>query len=116
MLYHLKCQSPYFEQIQAGSKTIEGRLAKEKFLQIAVGDTLCFNDTLMVCVKAIRRYNTFEEMIRQEGCDKVVPGYTSSEYVNSAPFEAYRQFYSAEDEKMYGVIALEIQRLPFLAR
>ncbi len=102
-MLHLHCESPYFELIKSGRKRVEGRLAKEKYLSLKPGSRICFNSSLEVSVKAVRRYTSFKEMIEKETVDAVLP-----EYSGNRPEQVYRSFYSETDEKKYGVVAIEV--------
>ncbi len=107
MRIDLHCQSPYFEMIKNGRKIIEGRLAKDKYVQLQAGDVICFNNELETRVVAVRKYPTFRDLILHEGVNKVLPGHEA----DSAPHMVYRAFYSEEDERTHGVVAIEITLL-----
>ena len=104
---NLHCQSPYFEMIKTGKKVIEGRLAKDKYVQLQAGDLVCFNNELNARVVAVRKYPTFRELIVCEGVEKVLPGHGEDAH----PHMVYRSFYSEEEERAHGVVAIEITLL-----
>jgi ASC-1-like (ASCH) protein len=102
-------QTPYFEQIRDRIKTIEGRLARGKWLQMKVGDYIdvhrsSFDEKVTVRIEKIALYPSFKDMIEAEGVEKVIPHvHTVTEAV-----QAYRGFYSKEEEGESGVLALHI--------
>src|SRR5689334_21975851 len=106
MILDLHIQDHFFEQVKNGLKTIEGRLAKQKFTQLTTGDQICFNKKLLVKVAATRQYSSFKLMIESEGLEHVLPGIPSLEEGVSI----YHQFYSIEEEQLYGVIAIELYK------
>ena len=109
MTVQMKLNKIPFEQIENGVKTVELRLNDEKRSAIRVGDTVLFtladsSRSLLCEVTALHRYPSFEELLstpllRASGFD----GYTVSEAV-----ECMRSYYSAESEKKYGVLGIEI--------
>lgn len=106
----LKLADKWYYEVSS-AKTIEGRLGKDKFLKIKVGDEICFIRAytpeiyVSTYVTAVRAYPSFEEMLKAEGLEKVLPGVDSVE----EGIKVYRQFYTEEDEKTYGVLAFEFQ-------
>lgn len=102
----LTVQNIYLEQIQSGEKSVEGRLAKPKYINLAPGDKISFNGTLEVTITKVTRYKSFMQMIQSEGIERVLPGVTSLK----EGVAVYRQFYSEEDEKTYGVAAITITK------
>ena len=103
-MLHLHCQSPFFEQIVSGKKTIEGRLAKSKYVALKPGDKICFNDSFIVTVTGVRTYSTLKQMIESEGVERVLPGLEN----DPAPERIYRGFFSEEQEQLHGAVAIEI--------
>jgi len=115
-------ESGLLDDIIAGHKTIEGRLGRGKFAEYRVGDLVSLRrdyrdeqgtlhdgepGAATVEITAVRRYNSFLEMVSTEGYQRVIPS-------ASSPQEAadeYNRFYSAEDQSKYGVLAIEIKFL-----
>ncbi|HDH45360.1 MAG TPA: ASCH domain-containing protein [Thermococcus sp.] len=95
----------YLDLIRDGKKKVEGRLYDEKRRQINPGDTIVFEGKLKVRVKSIRKYPSFKEMLEREGIERVLPGVHNIE----EGVRIYRQFYTEEEEKKYGVVAIEIE-------
>lgn len=103
-------KQPWFKYIKSGQKKIEGRLFKGSFKHIKSMDTIIWNHKEMkirVKVTSVRHYNTFKELLEEEGIDKVLPNTTSvMDGVN-----IYRTYFSEADEKKYGVVAIEMEKI-----
>lgn len=99
-----------FRMIKSGEKTVEVRLYDEKRQGIKCGDFIEFTctdggDTLTVKVKGVRRFNTFVELYESDLFDKTgSQGYTPEQ----AALSMYK-YYTPEQEKQYGVLAIEIE-------
>ncbi|WP_457753345.1 ASCH domain-containing protein [Thermococcus sp.] len=105
MEWEMGLQEEYLKLIAEGKKKIEGRLYDEKRRQIKPGDIIIFEGKLKVKVKDIRVYPSFREMLKKEGLENVLPGIKSIE----EGVRIYRQFYTEEEEKKWGVAAIEIE-------
>jgi ASC-1-like (ASCH) protein len=87
-----------FERIKLGEKNIECRLNDEKRRQLSVGDTIVFKnrddgETLQRTVVALHTFPDFESMFEkfpEEGVNDIY------------------QYYTREDEKEFGVVAIEL--------
>lgn len=114
-------ESRWLDEIIAGRKAVEGRLNKGKFVEYKVGDTVSLRrdfrnevgelidgepNAATVEIIAIRRYESFLEMLRAEGIENVLPGYETIE----AGAAEYERYYSKEDQEKYGVLAVEVKR------
>ena len=113
--------SQILKQILDGKKTVEGRLAKDKFLAIRPGDVVSirediYDDGVIVesrvsatklLVTKIATYNSFSDMLGGVGFKSAIPSAASLE---DACLE-YARYYSAEDEKNYGVLAIYFKLL-----
>ena len=100
-----------FNLIKQGNKTIELRLYDEKRQKILIGDNIKFinidnNNILNVKVKNIYRYKNFKQLYKD--FDKISIGYKEDEIANYKDME---QYYTIEDIKKYGVVAIEIELL-----
>ncbi|MEM1312588.1 MAG: ASCH domain-containing protein [Patescibacteria group bacterium] len=104
--HHLKInvKEPYFSYLKEGKKTIEGRLAKEKFVSLNPGDVVLINDLAVFEVEGVVKYNSFREMLASEGLNKVIPDANSIQEGVSV----YYNFYTEHDEKMFGVVAIKL--------
>lgn len=103
---------PYFTFVKNGQKTIEGRIKKEKYREIYSGDHIVIyneeeTESFEVVVLGVRTYLSFQEMLLKEPLQTVLPNASSVE----DGINIYRRFYSPEQEKEYGVVALEIARI-----
>ena len=108
--HHMNLHSSPFEKIKSGEKTIELRLFDEKRQKINPGDKIVFTnnatgETLTKTVVKLHRFDSFEDLY------KALPllqcGYTAEDIHTAYPsdMEAY---YSAEEQKKYGVVGIEL--------
>ncbi|VAI02660.1 uncharacterized protein LOC119295154 isoform X1 [Triticum dicoccoides] len=102
----LHVQEPYFTQLSAGSKNVEGRLAAGNYNRITQGSLLLFNKCLLLEVEAVRKYSSFSEMLQTETISNVLPGISSIE----EGVKVYRKFYTEEKENSYGVLAISVSK------
>jgi ASC-1-like (ASCH) protein len=113
-------ESTLLDDIIAGRKTIEGRLNKGKFADYNVGDTVSLRrdirgddgilrdgepDAARVTIVAIRNYPDFVTMVTNEGFKQVIPNAASAQEAA----DEYNKYYSLEDQKRYGVLAIEVR-------
>ena len=107
----IKVQQPFFDFIKNGKKIIEGRLNKGKFEYINTGDVIkiCCNDDehifITAYIKDVRKYISFYQYLFYEGLEKTLPNISN---INDA-CNVYHKFYTHDQEKKYGVIAIELQ-------
>ncbi|KAK8447606.1 hypothetical protein SEVIR_8G106200v4 [Setaria viridis] len=104
--FELHVQEPYFTQLRAEAKTVEGRLATGNYNRITQGSLLLFNKCLMLNVEAVRKYSSFSEMLQAETISNVLPGISSIE----EGVKVYRKFYTEERENSYGVLAISVSK------
>lgn len=93
-----------FELIRDGRKTVELRLYDEKRQQIAVGDTIvfrCEEDALTVQVLALHRFPDFAELYA------AMP----RERLGSDDPKDMERYYTLEEQRKYGVLGIEIERI-----
>lgn len=102
----INVQEPYATYILNGTKTVEGRLNKGKFAEAQVGDHVLLNESVNFLIVAKTAYLSFKEMIESEGLKNVIP---NVETVDSA-VQVYYKFYTSEQEKEFGVVALKLQK------
>lgn len=107
----MKLKNEPFELIKSGTKTIELRLNDEKRQLIKVGDLIEFtnistNDTLIVKVINLYYFDSFNELYKN--FDKINLGYRKDE---EASYTDMDQYYSAEKQKKYGVVGIQIKRI-----
>lgn len=104
---NVNVQEPWFTFIKKGKKTVEGRLNKGRFASLKINDILIFENNGQECkvkIVDINKYNSFKELMEKEGLEKVLPGVESID----KGIKVYRQFYSEEDEKKYGILAISL--------
>lgn len=111
MIHNLNLKEVYFNLVKDKIKTFEVRLFDEKRKLINVGDTIIFtcgddkNPTLETRVVSLLQFESFEKMasyipsrlIGFENC-------TINQIIDT-----YHKFYTPEQEKFYGVLAIEVQ-------
>jgi len=97
-------QEPFLSLIKSGQKKVEGRLAKEKYLNLKKGDLIRINDA-EVEVVGVSEYKSFKDMITMEGIKNVIPNAKSLEEA----INVYYKFYSKEDENSFGVVGISIK-------
>lgn len=100
----LDVQEPYLSFIKSGQKTVEGRLAKKKYLNLSKGDLIKIND-LEVEVMNVSKYKSFEDLMSTEGIKNVIPNAKSLKEA----VDIYYQFYSKKDENLFGVVGISIK-------
>lgn len=105
----LNVQQIYFDAIKAGSKTIEGRLAKQKYRSLKPGDSVIFynserTQSVAKIVVAVHVYPTFEAAFREQDFRKAIPAAKS---VHEA-MAVYEQFYTPKMQKEEGVVFIEL--------
>jgi ASC-1-like (ASCH) protein len=110
--YHSHLGEPHFSDIKNGTKTVEGRLNKGKFRVMSIGDTIIFHnkstdEIIKVIVTKKTVYNTFKEMLESEGLDIVLP----RQLVIEDGVNVYRQFFTEEQEKGHGVVAIGLKTI-----
>lgn len=120
--WHSGRESRLLDEIITGRKTIEGRLNRGKFAEYRPGDIVLLRrdyrdangvlhdgeaDAVKVEVVAVRSYNSFLELTRAEGFERVIPGAGSIE----AAADEYNKYYSDDDQQRFGVLAIEIRPL-----
>jgi len=72
------------------------------FIIVYSSDGKNFQKTKIV---AVRYYDSFKDMLSNEDINKILPGVKNIE----TGIEVYRKFYSEEDEKNFGIAAIEIE-------
>ena len=104
-------KEPYFTFVKNGKKTIEGRLKKENYGLIKAGDQIVIwneeeTEKVRVLVKRVKTYKSFGQMFESEAFEKVLPEVETT----AEGIRVYRKFYTEEQEKKFGVVAIEVER------
>lgn len=111
MKHEMKLRAIYFDKIKKQEKIYEIRLNDEKRRQIDVGDVLIFkkepelSESLETIVADLIYFDSFKEMIETLPLEKVGFENQRPEEVE----EVYHSFYSVQDEKKYGVVAIKVK-------
>ncbi len=106
----ISVQNPWFQYIKDKKKKIEWRLNKGIFKSFIKGEKIKIkngNEYIIAIIKKIRKYNTFEEYLSKEGLRKTLPNINT---INEG-CDIYYKFYTKEQEKEYGILAIEIKIL-----
>lgn len=112
MKYKMRLRTQPFNKIYNGLKTIELRLFDDKRSMIKIEDVIRFelleesDKWIEVKVKELFRFDTFEELYATLPLEKL--GYTEDNK-EDANYMNMRQYYTEEDEKKYGVLAIEFE-------
>lgn len=109
-IYHSHRAEPYFTFLKNGQKTVECRVRKGKYGFVQPGDEIVVyneeeTDRIHTRVKRVTSYPTFKKMLEVEELRKVLPNVDS---VDQA-VEIYRGFYTPDQEKEFGVVAIEVK-------
>lgn len=107
--------------IRDGRKTVEGRLARDKFLSVSIGDIISVREdvyvdaaiqtshqnALRIKVTDVQKYDTFRSMLQTVGFKNAIPDATS---LDEACTE-YLRYYPELMQKEYGVLAIYFEVL-----
>lgn len=111
MTHTMNLQSIYFEKIENGTKIFEIRLNDEKRQKIKVADSIIFasqadqSQKIEVIVEDLFHFASFKQMASSLPLNKVgFEGLSVSEVE-----KIYHEFYSSENEKHYGVLAIKVK-------
>ncbi|XP_078150036.1 uncharacterized protein LOC144545308 isoform X2 [Carex rostrata] len=107
--FELNVQEPFFSQLKAGKKNVEGRLAVGYYNNVAQGSLLLLNKCLLLKVERVARYQSFLAMLQVETLANVLPGIATIE----EGVAIYRKFYTEEKEKSNGVLAISVSKPTF---
>jgi len=107
----IKVAPQYFQQIQSGLKTVEGRIAKDKFCSLREGQVLEFvseNARLRTRILELKQFPTFKNLLEHYGLKTCLPALDClEEGVNVYhSFPNYKQ-----NESKFGVIGIKIELL-----
>ena len=108
-----RVSEPWFTLISAGVKQVEGRLDKGDFARIKTGDVIVwendelgFTRTCRTRVEGRAQYSGFRAYLQKEHLSRCLPA--AGIKTISRGVRVYHMYYSAEDEKRYGVVALRL--------
>ena len=106
----INVQEPWFSFIKNKKKKIEGRLNKGLFATLKKGDIVTFvnNDNKFDAkIRKIKKYNTFEEYLSQEGLKRTLPNIKTIK----EGCDIYYKYYTKEQESQYKILAIYIKVL-----
>lgn len=111
MIHEMRLNNEPFNKIKEGTKTVELRLLDEKRKALRVGDKIIFtnranNEKIDVLVTNLFKADSFEPIY--EKYSKVAMGYNEED---DAKPEDMEEYYSKEEIKKYGCIAIEIEKV-----
>ena len=110
MVHEMKLNDKAFNNIKNGIKKFELRLYDDRRKNINLGDTIIFHnlnnldDTISVNVLALLRYPSFADLFAD--IDYRLCGPANSLEDN---LERVHTFYTTEQEKKFGILAIKIQ-------
>lgn len=109
MTHFMKLNEQPFAMIARGQKTIELRLCDEKRQLVQPGDQIVFTKAdgqqLTAQVVKLHRFADFAQLYKTLPLEKC--GYTSQELDHADPKDM-EVYYSAQQQKKYGVLGIEI--------
>lgn len=109
-MFDMRLADEPFEKIGREEKTIEIRLCDEKRKKIKEGDKIVFHqlsdesNIIITDVKALNRFNSFQELFSSDLLSKTGCGELSKE----SAVESMYKYYSKEQEREFGVLGIEI--------
>ena len=106
----INVQEPWFSLIKNKKKKIEGRLNKGLFATLKKDDIVTFvnnNDKFDAKIKKIKKYDTFEEYLSQEGLKRTLPNIKTIK----EGCDIYYKYYTKEQESEYKILAIYIKVL-----
>lgn len=101
----------YFQQIRSGLKTVEGRIAKEKFCSLREGQVLEFiseNDRLYTRILELKQFPTFKHLLEHYGLKTCLPNLDCLEE-GVKIYHAFPNY--KQNESKFGVIGIKIEVL-----
>ena len=110
MIHEMKLNNKAFNNIKSGIKKFELRLYDDRRKNINLGDTIIFHnlnnleDTISVKVLALLRYASFADLFKD--IDYKLCGSANS---LEEKLERVHTFYTIEQEKKHGILAIKIE-------
>lgn len=95
-------REPYLNEILAGRKTVEMRVAYENIRRLEAGDRLKLNDKHIVTIRRVACYADFEELVAHETSGEIAPDLAPQDLLATL-----REIYPPEKESL-GAVALEV--------
>ena len=102
-----------FEVVQNGTKNVEVRVNDEKRRRLKIGDKITFlrrpleDKSMEAVVEDLVYYDNFEELVKDYTMEEIyLSGYTKEYFLN-----LLKRFYSDEEIKEYGVVAIRFKKI-----
>ena len=111
MIHEMRLDNEPFNKVKEGTKTVELRLLDEKRKTLRIGDKIVFinretNEKIDVVITGLFKADNFGPIY--EKYSKVSMGYNEDD---DAKPEDMEEYYSKEEIKKYGCIAIEIEKV-----
>jgi ASC-1-like (ASCH) protein len=113
-IYTKHISEPWFSLLAVGCKTVEGRLYNDDWEKMKEGDIIDWynlNFTPIIdrkfrsIITRKTNYPNFNSYIGNEGLDNVLPSIKNQDDA----LKLYYTYYKPEDEKKFGVVALQLK-------
>ena len=104
---------PWFTLIQLGLKTVEGRKNKGKFKEMKVGDIIEWKNedfkprSFLTQITGKAEYPNFKKYLETEELSKCLPN--MEKYGIEHGLSVYYKYYTKEDEREFGVVAIRLK-------
>lgn len=107
--FEITVKEPWYTMIEKREKTIEGRLYKGRYTDLKIGDKIVVlpekaSSFIMRTVVRLHVYDSFSSLL-QCHLNQTLPGVKDV----ASGVEVYRQFFTQDDERKYGVVGIEIE-------
>lgn len=106
--------SPWFQYLFEGIKKWDVQLQKNEWNNVNVDDVILYCGSVNECGKVccmkiidIKKFNNFTELIKVIPLHKIMPNIT----LDIDALALFHTWYSEEDEKKYGIIAVNLERI-----
>lgn len=107
-------REPWFTLLQRGLKKVEGRLRRNQWAHLQTGDLFRFlpeplgeREGLLLRVVSVHSFQTFADAWEHFG-EALIPSEAGVESRRGAIDSLYGQFYSDEEVRQHGVVAVEV--------
>lgn len=105
----LHVQQHFLDAIKNGTKSLEGRLAKDIYRSLKAGSVVAFynedhTDMVEKKVVSLRVYKTFRDAFLEEDYTKAIPGANTIDEAVAV----YEQFYPVAKQNQHGIVFIEI--------
>lgn len=109
-IYEKNVSEPWFTLIKLKIKSVEGRLNKEDYKKMEIGDYIIFTNNDMgfkrkfkIKIINIAYYDTFQVYLETETLENCLPGINSMKQ----GLDIYYKYYTKDDELKYKIKALK---------